>query len=121
MCRGALFSTFTFVHASSCSFPMFCSVYALLLIIMHSSLYWLALDYWGWSFVNPLRPIADLAAIIDSTYSRRHKKCKKCSRKVKSSLFAKDDFTWKKPPVFRRALPTKTYSTGGILKGVSPC
>ena len=42
---------------------------------------------------NPLRPIAALAAIIDSTYSRRHKKCKKCSRKVKSSLFAKDDLT----------------------------
>ena len=45
------------------------------------------------TYFNPLRPIAALAAIIDSTYSRRHKKCKKCSRKVKSSLFAKDDFT----------------------------
>ena len=67
-------------------------------------------------YINPLRPIAALAAIIDSTYSRRHKKC---SRKVKSSLFAKDDYL-KKPPVFRRALPTKTYRMGGILKGVSP-
>ena len=45
------------------------------------------------AFINPLRPIAALGAIIDSAYSRRHRKCKKCSRKVKSSLFAKDDFT----------------------------
>ena len=40
--------------------------------------------------INPLRPIADLGAIIDPTYSRRDKKC---SRKVKTSLIAKDDFT----------------------------
>ena len=45
------------------------------------------------TLINPLRPIADLGAIIDSTYSRRHKKCKKCSRKVKTSLNAKDGFT----------------------------
>ena len=46
----------------------------------------------NWSQFNPLRPIVALVVIIDSTYSRRHKKCKKCSRNVKSSLIAKDDF-----------------------------
>ena len=57
-----------------------------------------------------------LGVIIDSTYSRRHSMKSALERSKRCKKMTLPETT----TVFRRALPTKTYSTGGILKGGVP-